>query len=241
MGYKACLMAIIVCMAGLSAHAEDRDDWKSFQVVKDGKALYGFKNAQGEVMIEPKYLWADDFSEELAAVQDVKTKKFGFINQKGKVIIRFMYDEAYSFGRYKQGKGGFPQLALVNIGNTEEYRFKLFTQGKWGLIDKKGRVVLPIKYGHIFPLKEGMACIFDGIFAIDKKASVDVQGKYGFINDTGVIMIVPIYDKVDPAFVNGVIKVNKDGEEFKINKKGERIDQIPLEDNDIITFNLLEL
>ena len=228
-------------MTGISAHTEEIDEWVSFQLEKEGQMLYGFKNAQGEVMIEPMYLWADDFSEELAAVQDVKTKKFGFINTKGKVIIPFKYDEAYSFGRDKKGQDGFPQLALVNIGNTEAHRFKLFTQGKWGLIDKKGRVVLPIKYGYIFAVHEGMACIFDGEFIIDQKQSVDVQGKFGFINDTGIVVINPIYDHVDPAFVNGVLNVTKDGEDFQINKKGEKINQFPIiEDKGIFTFNMID-
>ena len=46
----------------------------------------GFVNTKGEVAIQLKYEWAEDFSEGIACVQDNMTGKFGYINKKGKTI-----------------------------------------------------------------------------------------------------------------------------------------------------------
>ncbi|MEZ5053865.1 MAG: WG repeat-containing protein [Chitinophagales bacterium] len=57
---------------------------------------YGFKDDKtGEIIIEPKYDKAEDFSEGLAAVKI--NGKYGFINKDEKIIISAKYQAAKKF------------------------------------------------------------------------------------------------------------------------------------------------
>jgi hypothetical protein len=69
---------------------------------------------------------ADLFSEGLLAVQ--KDGHYGYINEKGKKIIEFYYDQAYAF---QDG------VALVKVGT------------KWNLIDKQGDKVFEDDYVYL--------------------------------------------------------------------------------------------
>jgi hypothetical protein len=197
-----------------------------FAIVEDTTTnLYGFASRFG-VEIPCIYTSASDFSEELAAVQDAQTGKYGYINKKGETVIPFLYDEVGRFGHDRDGHQAFDGLAYVNIGMTSEGRYKIFSDGKWGLINKKGEVVLPIKYGYISPSSEGIAFIYDGEIFIDKqtfdKKSV-FSGNLGFINASGTIIIKPQFDFHASMFHNGVAEVKKDGKTFYINTKGKKV------------------
>jgi hypothetical protein len=63
--------------------------------VRDEDLNYGFVDKRGNVVIDKKYEFAEDFSEELAAVR--LHGKFGFIDMEGKTTIPFIYDDAASF------------------------------------------------------------------------------------------------------------------------------------------------
>lgn len=58
--------------------------------------LYGYMNKLGSIIIEPKYLYACDFTEGLAVVKD-KNNKFGYIDMQGNYVIPPIYEEASSF------------------------------------------------------------------------------------------------------------------------------------------------
>jgi hypothetical protein len=206
-------------------HFESRLFSEGLVIVQDTLTeKYGFADRQGDVVIPCIYLAANDFKERLAAVQDNDTRKFGYINRKNEVVIPFIYDEAGSFSSDRNGSPAFYGLAYVNIGNTDDSRYMLFTEGKWGLINKMGEEVLPVKYGYIYPLNEGMACIFDGEFIRNQNGGpVEIKGKYGFINSDAEIVIQPQFDDTDVIFKNGSVKVKKDGNEYMINTKGEKI------------------
>jgi hypothetical protein len=82
--------------------------------------------------------------------------------------------------------------------------------GKWGLIDKTGKEVIPCKYdyvGRVF--SEGLAY-------------VELNGKWGYINTTGNEVVPLIYDFAE-TFSNGFARVKLDGEEFYIDTRGKRI------------------
>ena len=84
---------------------------------------YGYKDANGKVIITPKYDLAYSFDEGMAAVK--LNGKYGYVNQTGKEIISPKYDNTWKF------IGGF---AAVKFGD------------KYGFIDKKGNEVVPAIY-----------------------------------------------------------------------------------------------
>jgi hypothetical protein len=186
---------------------------------------YGFADPVGRILIPCIYLLVQDFSEGLAAVMDAKTRKWGYINHQGKVVIPFRYDNAYRFGYFEGGGAlGFMGLAYVNIGSTPEGRMRIYNDGKWGLINREGEEIVPIKYGYIAPVFEGFAAVFDGEVLYPETQPCHVfAGKIGFINSMGEI-IIPIEYDFDPCyFRGGIVRVSKNGKSFFIDAKGKKV------------------
>ncbi len=89
----------------------------------DGFGNFDYKNKEGEFVIEPQYAYAWDFTCGLAAVnlnriwyrtpdgQRFYENHYGYINDKGKTIIPFIYDKAYPFNKYG--------VAVVDLTDTE--------------------------------------------------------------------------------------------------------------------------
>jgi len=164
----------------------------------DGK--YGFKDRKGNVVIRPVYLSAYEFTKEgIAAVVDksgwhyinrwgktiarpfiydngpdyfkeglariVSQKKIGFMDKWGRTVIKTRFQFAYPFreGRAVVGK----DFRKVMMGSHE-----LMKGGKWGFIDKKGKLVIAMIYGE--------ARFFEG-----GKARVKINGKWITINLQG--------------------------------------------------------
>ncbi|MEZ4804387.1 MAG: WG repeat-containing protein [Bacteroidia bacterium] len=77
---------------------------------------YGFINANGKMITDFSFGYANDFSSGLAAVY--KNKKWGFIDRNGQLVIPFQFDNVHSF----QQEG-----CIVSMNK------------KWGLIDRNGK------------------------------------------------------------------------------------------------------
>ena len=59
--------------------------------------LKGFINAKGEMVVEPQYIMAHDFSEGLASVFTEEESKWGFIDATGKMVIAPQFNWAEHF------------------------------------------------------------------------------------------------------------------------------------------------
>lgn len=82
---------------------------REFGLVRVGNQ-YGFRNAEGEVVVEPQYEQAWHFSEGLARVK--KNDQWGYIDRTGALVIAPQYDRAWDF---RQG------LALVQTADGYGY------------------------------------------------------------------------------------------------------------------------
>lgn len=169
-------------------------------VVKQGKQ-YGYIDKNGRQVTPIEYDEADSFSGGLARVK--KDGKYGFIDRSGQAIIPIIYDAAdpFSEGLSFARKGGW-------------------NDGKCGYIDQFGKEITSFEYdvpkagyGWICRSSEGLACI--------KK-----DGKYGYIDCTGKMVIATEYDWVHP-FSEGLADVKRDGKMGFIDQLGEVI--IPFE------------
>lgn len=103
--------------------------------------------------------------------QDEKTNKYGYKDENGNIIIRPVYDIAYEFtdGKY----------AEVNIGAD----YANNKGGKWGIIDKKGKLIHPVKY-------DNAKCLGYNLFALNighKFSNMDASpsGKFAIFNAAG--------------------------------------------------------
>src|SRR5436309_1576726 len=92
--------------------------------------------------------------------------------------------------------------------NAQEtlYPFSDKGLGKYGYINKTGKIVLPVQFEYAEKFYEGMAVV--------KK-----DGKRAFIDATGKIVIAPLYDqKIDGYFSEGLACVKQGSKYFYIDK-----------------------
>jgi hypothetical protein len=156
-------------------------------------------------------------------VQVWLNKKIGFVDILGKVLITPKYDSVIylvSGGKkmflggngYYFSKDGKPMMNVYDwIGDTDdEGRASVYLNGKYGRIDQKGKVILPLIYDNLMPGDNGMT----GICKKDK---------WGFVNDEGRQVIPVQFDSVLINFNEKGIAVVKNGKQmFSINKAGDR-------------------
>ncbi|MCL2816459.1 MAG: WG repeat-containing protein [Oscillospiraceae bacterium] len=182
-----------------------RNNYEEFRV--------GYIDKTGEIVIpldyygrftrgeeRPEFVHFPYFSEGFAVLMD-KEGKFGFVNKENRVVIAFEYDSAYAF------EGG---CAAVQKG------------GKWGAVDGEGNVVIPFEYDEVSSLGEGFMStkkgdtysdspIYDSANDfIEGLVAVQKGGKWGYIDETGEIIIPIEYDSVG-RFNEGLSAVQKDG------------------------------
>lgn len=99
----------------------------------------GYFDASWNVILAPKWAYAGDFSEGLAAVRTDNAPffsvHFGYINQKGNLVIKDIYSSARKF---KEG------IAVVRLGTT------------YGAIDRTGKLIVPAEYNSIYDCSQGI-------------------------------------------------------------------------------------
>ena len=99
------------------------------------------------------------------------------------------------------------------IWSFNEHGFcQVEVSGKYGLVDKQGKEIVPVLYDHINGFQNGFATMKDS------------HGRWGVIDCHGDIVVPCKFDDEVTFDKNGVAKVKKDGEEYFINTKGERVE-----------------
>lgn len=117
---------------------------------------YGFINANGKMITDFSFGYANDFSSGLAAVN--KNKKWGFIDKNGQLVIPFQFDNVHSF----QQEG-----CIVCLNK------------KWGLIDRNGKWKLENTFESLsdFAFGLGVATTKNGlIFKEEHNFIIDTNG-----------------------------------------------------------------
>jgi len=137
-------------------------------------------------------------------------RKFGYINQKGKLVIPYRFTWARDFhqgfavvqlskGRYayidKKGKvvlhsnkwlavDDFSEgLAGVQVEVTDNSAYRGYQDQKYGFIDRTGKFVIPPRFYGVQKFSEGKALVFQ----------TGRNHGYGFIDAKGAIVIKPEY------------------------------------------------
>lgn len=122
-----------------------------------------------------------DDSSYLALVRN-EDGKYGYINEKGEEVIACQYDIAYSFE-----KNGLAAVGIINEGSKDILSQTMY---KWGLINAKGEMVVPMIYDDYL----GCAVRNDNsyVYGVAKSDGVDSNGttilKWGLIDSEGDIL-----------------------------------------------------
>ena len=193
-------------------------------VQQNGK--YGLIDVIGNYILEPRYIDLGSFSEGLMYVQD--SSGYQFFTMDGSLAFSSVFDEAFSF------KNG---MARVKKGE------------KIGYIGKDGSFIASVKKGDIHPfhdslfvheLRDSVNLIhsdgtslfqkgFDRIGVLsDDRAIVEREGKYGYINGKGEVVIplkyIPYSNYIQLSEFTNHHALLKKGEKFAlINDKGKQV------------------
>ncbi|MGB0525449.1 MAG: WG repeat-containing protein [Flammeovirgaceae bacterium] len=167
------------------------------------KAKYGLIDRKGKVVIPPIY--SDiQYSPSLKMIVAKKNKKFGILNDEGKVIQPFRYDEPILFLSNYEPVVAKKNEKFVYIDRKGQiisqrpydYADKFWNKRaivkideKFGYIDSTGTEVIPLKYDRATPFYHNTAV-------------VGIGGKYGFINHQGEIIQPIKYDKIEPVLTS---------------------------------------
>jgi len=159
----ATAVGVVILLAALGALVAFVKFHKRSAVSQTG---LGTRFKTGQIVINPQFDAAQNFSEGLAAVRigDDTTGKWGFIDEGGALVINPQFDLAASF---------IDGLAIVRIGDSKS--------GKWGFIDKSGKFVISPQFSEVDIFVNNLAAVKVG----------DTNGKWGFINKTGNFVINP--------------------------------------------------
>ena len=122
---------------------------------------------------------------------------FGYINQKGEVVIPLKWDDAYDF--------------------SEDYAWVAQGKNSYGCINKDGQTIIPFEYEKGYNLshyyQQGGYVFSEGLAGVKK------NGKWGFVDYSGNIVIPFVYDEVF-NFSEGFAWVKKEGKWGLVDKFG---------------------
>lgn len=191
-------------------------------LIFDRKGNKYVSNINGGKIFDIKYDSLDLFYNDYAVIQN--DSKYGLIDKNGNIIIECKY---YSLGNYNNGfsltfkkeKEDLDGLMDLheNVLVASKYDFLSTGFGDFiavnslkGLMDKSGKILLAPEYDQVgYSFEEGLI-------------SISKNGKYGFANQKGEIVIPMIYDEVD-NFSEGIAPVLKNGFWGFIDKNGNTI------------------
>ena len=161
--------------AGLDV-MESGFDENMMLIVKDTEDKYGLANAEGQVVVQPKYDYIDLREGNLYLAK--RGDLYGFINNVGETVIDFSYTDARPFSE---------NLAAVNYGSG------------WGFIDENREIVIPCLFDEVASMN-GNAAFSSGVAVVRK------GNYWGIIDATGeIIFAAEGYECPVAAVSNGYI------------------------------------
>lgn len=198
------LAVIIMVIVGISKliSGEGKTDSKTvanayFAVYTNNK--WGVINSKGEKVIKPEYDEAivipDSTKDIFICTYDVNyadgSYKSKVINSKNEEIVTG-YDTIQALENYDSNNNLWYENDVLLVSK----------EGKYGLVDFKGKQLLNCEYNSIEALK-----------GVEKSILVSKDGKYGLVDNIGSVIIEPEYKKISPIsdkYADGYIVTNKD-------------------------------
>lgn len=151
-------------------------------------------NAEKEIIIQGPFDGAHDFSCGLGLVQtgrwdtiDEEAKQY-YLDTAGRVVLAIAFEDSCQAFPFAE------DMAAVNIGFSDTGSR---SDGKWGYIDKRGKIVIRPQFDYAEGFSEGLARIRIGLVK---------AGKWGFVDKTGAVVIKPEYIQADD-FRDGLARV----------------------------------
>jgi hypothetical protein len=189
----------------------------------------------------PDYLIPENLSEGLIKTWNSRTGKFGFLDTRGKIIVKFNYDNARDFSEgwaavrknYNSGWEYIDKDGKYKTNQSFETAFSFSEglavvqkNGKFAYLNKGGfNTAIQGDYKQVFDVKESLS-IVSGI----KNDSL----VYGFIRNDGTEVLSPRFEFID-NFTEGAAVFVENGLAGMINSKGEIL--IPARYEELFRFD----
>lgn len=181
--------------------------------------LTGCKN--GKVAANGKLTWQE------------KDGKWGMVDKNGKVVVPYEYDyiDQYTLDMHRCLENQDDDFLLV-VGKEEHKDDCLKEGAKYGYVNMRGEVVIPLEYDEIY-----------GWFGEDGCSMVEKDGKWGAIDKKGNIVVPIEYDDIihDDGYGwsvfrdDGFVEVVKDGKNGLLDRNGKIV--VPFEYESISCFS----
>jgi hypothetical protein len=166
--------------------------------------FWGYRNARGKVVIEPRFTVAQAFSERgIAAVADASG--WQIVDRNGRLLVR-------------------PYLLDDGPDPFEEGLARFTEAGKVGFYNERGTVVIPARFTFAAPFSDGRAVFCQGCRERTEGEYRSMSGGlWGFIDRKGRIAIAPMFEKAE-SFQQGKARVMRNGRWIAIDRRGHRVD-----------------
>ena len=109
----------------------------------------------------------------------------------------------------KSKKISFNEVQVIKHAEDNDTQIRVIKNGKWGMLDKNGKILGDIEYNSISPFYEGIS-------------RVEKDGKFGYVDEKFNFIVKPKYD-YGYYFTNGFAIVKNNNKAGFINKKGKEI------------------
>ncbi|MCA1816762.1 MAG: WG repeat-containing protein [Acidobacteria bacterium] len=215
---------------------------------------WGFVNRAGRLAVPLKFTRADAFSEGLAAVQlgESLGERSGFVDHAGRLVFEFPFDvswgfhEGFALVRSKQGTF-FLDRAGKKLATPEidDYQARSFSEGlaavqingKWGYVDRTGKLVIPAQFKDALEFSEGLAAVrlpVDDAHAVtcplqnpgDTSTNPNL---YGYVDRAGRLVIPPQFEYAKP-FSEGLAAVSNCSKPAFIDETGAVVLSVPFDE-----------
>jgi len=170
--------------------------------------LWGFKDQAGKIIIPPQFIFAFDFTGEIAAVG--RDDGLYYIDESGKVLSMRPYIFDNGPDEFHEG------LARYRLGS------------KIGFLNEAGEVVIePMPFDFVSSFSDSLAAVCAGGKKVKQEEAdehpVWEGGKWGYVDRKGEIVIPMKFEAAKP-FAHGEARVKSNGKWVVINKRGEVIE-----------------
>jgi hypothetical protein len=198
-----CFFVLILplVLVRIQAHKNLRPEFAPGASFHDGLApviisgMYGYIDKTGRVVIKPKFLIADNFSEGLAWVvvgdfSSTTSREFGILDTSGHVTLTpkiKVFSLIGQVDRFSEGLAKFDQYSWVE-GKEDSATFKS------GYVNRFGQIVIQPKFVARCPFSGG-------------RASVTLEGEHLVIDPLGATVIGP-FAEGSLCFSEGLLPVN---------------------------------
>lgn len=157
--------------------------------VRNEAGKSGYIDKTGKLVVPFNYEEVYNFSDGMGKVKTRYNGRVSYVNTKGEIAIPEKYNDGTIF---------MDGLAFVNLGAMAKSMYSGLEGGKWGVIDKTGKEVIPVQYDQIESTRNGLVVVRNGKYPNEKKGLLDKNGK----------IILPV-EFNDIKIMNGRIAANK--------------------------------